>query len=126
MEDGWFKAEPQWRCWVLKSLFPSQIALGLAQAAIAAVMALAVVLLARRGTFHLESDAAIALLRGIVQIVAVGSDPRVAAEGSTLDQRVSAHWHGAGRRIDFGKAREEHSRRQPRFRLTPLQSEQVW
>lgn len=58
---------------MLKSLFPSQIALGLAQAAIAAVMALAVVLLARRRHIHLESDAAIALLRGIVQIVAVGS-----------------------------------------------------
>ena len=58
---------------MLKSLFPSQIALGLAQAAIAAVMALAVVLLARRRNIHLESDAAIALLRGIVQIVAVGS-----------------------------------------------------
>jgi putative ABC transport system permease protein len=54
-------------------MFPSQIALGLAQAAIAAIMALAVVLLARRRNVHLESDAAIALLRGIVQIVAVGS-----------------------------------------------------
>jgi putative ABC transport system permease protein len=54
-------------------LFPSQIALGLAQAAIAAVMALAVVLLARRRNIHLESDAAVALLRGIVQIIAVGS-----------------------------------------------------
>ena len=58
---------------MLKSLFPSQIALGLAQAAIAAVMALAVVLLARRRNIHLESDAAVALLRGIVQIIAVGS-----------------------------------------------------
>ncbi|HZM09172.1 MAG TPA: ABC transporter permease [Candidatus Limnocylindrales bacterium] len=58
---------------MLKSMFPSQIALGLAQAAIAAIMALAVVLLARRKNVHLESDAAIALLRGIVQIVAVGS-----------------------------------------------------
>ena len=58
---------------MLKSLFASQIALGLAQAAIAAVMALAVVLLARRRNIHLESDAAVALLRGIVQIVAVGS-----------------------------------------------------
>lgn len=58
---------------MLRSLFPSQIALGLAQAAIAALMALAVVLLARRRNIHLESDAAIALLRGIVQIVAVGS-----------------------------------------------------
>ena len=58
---------------MLKLLFPSQIALGLAQAGIAALMALAVVLLARRRNIHLESDAAVALLRGIVQIVAVGS-----------------------------------------------------
>src|SRR5208283_6205649 len=58
---------------MLKSMFPSQVSLGLAQAAIASVLALAVVLLARRRNIHLESDAAIALLRGIVQIVAVGS-----------------------------------------------------
>ena len=58
---------------MLKSLFHSQISLGLAQAAIAAVLALAVVLLARRRNIHLESDAAVALLRGIVQIVIVGS-----------------------------------------------------
>ncbi len=58
---------------MLKSLFHSQIAFGLAQAAIASVLALAVVLLARRRNIHLESDAAIALVRGLVQIVAVGS-----------------------------------------------------
>ncbi|HEX8799778.1 MAG TPA: ABC transporter permease [Terriglobales bacterium] len=58
---------------MLKTLFHSEIALGLAQAAIASVMALAVVLLARRRNIHLEADASIALLRGIVQIVAVGS-----------------------------------------------------
>lgn len=58
---------------MLKSLFPSEIALGLAQAVIASVLALAVVLLARRRNIHLEKDASIALLRGIVQIIAVGS-----------------------------------------------------
>lgn len=58
---------------MLKSLFGSEITLGLAQAALASLMALAVVLLARKRKIHLESDAAIALLRGIVQIVAVGS-----------------------------------------------------
>lgn len=58
---------------MLKSLFSSEISLGLAQAGIASLIALAVVLLARRRNIHLESDAAIALLRGIVQIVAVGS-----------------------------------------------------
>ena len=58
---------------MLKSLFHSQITLGFAQAGIASVLALAVILLARRRNIHLESDAAVALLRGIVQIVAVGS-----------------------------------------------------
>ncbi len=58
---------------MLKSLFHTQLTLGFAQAGIASVLALAVVLLARRRNIHLESDAAIALLRGIVQIVAVGS-----------------------------------------------------
>ena len=58
---------------MLKSLFHTQLTLGFAQAAIASVLALAVVLLARRRNIHLESDAAIALVRGLVQIVAVGS-----------------------------------------------------
>ncbi|HWS95948.1 MAG TPA: ABC transporter permease, partial [Candidatus Methylomirabilis sp.] len=58
---------------MLKSLFNSEISLGLAQAGIASLIALAVILLARRRNVHLESDAATALLRGIVQIIAVGS-----------------------------------------------------
>ena len=58
---------------MLKSLFHSQIALGFAQAAIASLLALLVILLARRRNIHLESDTAIALARGIVQIVVVGS-----------------------------------------------------
>lgn len=58
---------------MLKNLFSSEIALGLAQAAIASLMALVVVLFARRRNIHLERDASIALLRGIVQIVVVGS-----------------------------------------------------
>lgn len=58
---------------MLKTFFHSQLAFGFAQAAIASVLALAVVLLARRRNIHLESDAAIALVRGIVQIVIVGS-----------------------------------------------------
>jgi len=58
---------------VLKVFFHSQVSLGLAQAAIASVLALAVVLLARKRNIHLESDASIALLRGLVQIVIVGS-----------------------------------------------------
>ena len=51
---------------MLRSMFHSQLAFGFAQAVIAAVLALAVVLLARRRNIHLESDAAVALLRGIV------------------------------------------------------------
>ncbi|MGD8625119.1 MAG: ABC transporter permease, partial [Anaerolineae bacterium] len=47
--------------------------LGLAQAAVATVLALAVVLLARHREIHVEKDAIIALLRGLVQVVAVGS-----------------------------------------------------
>ena len=50
----------------------SQLALGLAQAGIAALAAMIVVLLARRRQIHLESDTAIALVRGLVQIIAVG------------------------------------------------------
>jgi putative ABC transport system permease protein len=58
---------------VLRSIFHTQLSLGLAQAAIAAVLAITVILLARNRNIHLESDSAIALIRGIVQIVIVGS-----------------------------------------------------
>jgi putative ABC transport system permease protein len=58
---------------MLKSIFHTQISLGLAQAGIASALAIAVVLLARKRNIHLESDAAVALVRGLVQIVIVGS-----------------------------------------------------
>ena len=58
---------------MLKTVFHTPISLGLAQAAIASILALAVVLLARRKNIHLETDTAVALVRGIVQIVIVGS-----------------------------------------------------
>ena len=58
---------------MLRAIFHSQVSLGLAQAAIASVLALAVILLARKRHIHLESDASIALLRGLLQIVIVGS-----------------------------------------------------
>lgn len=58
---------------MLKGLVAGQLQLGLAQAAAAAVLAFLVVLLARRRQIHLESEAAIAMIRGLVQIVAVGS-----------------------------------------------------
>ena len=58
---------------MLNRLFTNQLQLGLAQAFSAAVVAYLVVLLARRRKVHIESEAALALLRGLVQIVAVGS-----------------------------------------------------
>ena len=58
---------------MLKSLFHGQLHLGLAQAAVAALAALAVVVAAGRRGIHLEKDLAIAIARGLVQIVAVGS-----------------------------------------------------
>lgn len=58
---------------MLKSLFHGQLQLGLAQAAVAALAALAVVVAASRRGIHLEKDLTIAMARGLVQIVAVGS-----------------------------------------------------
>ena len=58
---------------MLRTLISGQLQLGLAQAAAAAVAALLVVLLARRRGIHLEGEAVVAMIRGIVQIVAVGS-----------------------------------------------------
>jgi len=58
---------------MLKVWIGGQLPLGLAQAAIAAVAALLVVMMARRRGIHLEGETTIAMVRGIVQIVAVGS-----------------------------------------------------
>ena len=58
---------------MLKTLFHDPLQLGLAQAAAAALVALFVVLLARRRGIHLEKELAVAMVRGLVQIVAVGS-----------------------------------------------------
>ena len=58
---------------MLKELFASQLALGSAQAAVATVLALAVMLLARQRGIHIERETVVALVRGIVQIAAVGS-----------------------------------------------------
>src|SRR5579862_721453 len=58
---------------MLKSFFNNQLALGLAQAGVAAAAAVMVLLLARRREVHLESEGIVAMVRGIVQIVAVGS-----------------------------------------------------
>jgi putative ABC transport system permease protein len=58
---------------MLKTMFHSQLQLGLAQAAVAALAALSVVLAASQRGIHLGKDLAIAMARGLVQIVAVGS-----------------------------------------------------
>jgi len=58
---------------VLTRLFDNELLLGAAQAAVALALALLVILLARREQVHLERDLTGALLRGLVQIVAVGS-----------------------------------------------------
>ena len=58
---------------MLRLWFHSQLQLGLAQALVAALAALAVVLLARRRGIHLEGETLIAMVRGLVQIIAVGS-----------------------------------------------------
>ena len=58
---------------MLKALFQSQLQLGLAQAAVAALAAMLVVTLARKRGIHLETETLVALVRGLVQITAVGS-----------------------------------------------------
>ncbi|HYM06593.1 MAG TPA: ABC transporter permease [Terriglobales bacterium] len=58
---------------MLRLFFHSQLQLGFAQALVAALAALTVILLARRRGVHLESETMIAMVRGLVQIVAVGS-----------------------------------------------------
>lgn len=58
---------------MLNRLFTDQLQLGLAQALAAAVVAFVVVLLARQRKIHLGSEVAIALARGLIQIVAAGS-----------------------------------------------------
>ena len=58
---------------MLKHLFHGELQLGLAQASVAALAAILVVLLARKRQIHLEREAVIAMVRGLVQIIAVGS-----------------------------------------------------
>jgi|SRR5450432_797705 putative ABC transport system permease protein len=58
---------------MLRLLFSNQLYLGLAQAGMAGLTAMVVVLLARKRGIHLVSETLIAMVRGMVQIVAVGS-----------------------------------------------------
>src|ERR1700681_2173623 len=61
------------RSCMLKLLFHGQLWLGLSQAGAAALAAMGVVLLARKRAIYLEGETLIAMVRGLVQIVAVGS-----------------------------------------------------
>jgi putative ABC transport system permease protein len=58
---------------MLNQLFADQIVLGLAQAAVVILLALGVMMLARAQDIHLEKETIVALGRGLVQVVAVGS-----------------------------------------------------
>src|SRR5713226_5674193 len=58
---------------MLKAIFTNQLALGCTQAAAATLLALLVMLIARTREIHLERETIVALIRGIVQIIAVGS-----------------------------------------------------
>jgi|SRR3954452_16528550 putative ABC transport system permease protein len=58
---------------MLKYLFHSELQLGFAQALAAAIAAMIVVLLARKRQIHLERETLVAMVRGLVQIIAVGS-----------------------------------------------------
>lgn len=58
---------------MLKWIFHDQLQLGLAQSAVAALAAMVVVVLARRRGIHLEREGFVAMVRGLIQIVAVGS-----------------------------------------------------
>src|SRR5579872_6430029 len=58
---------------MLKLFFSNQLYLVVAQAFVAAVTAMVVVLLAHRRNIHLESETLVAMVRGIIQITAVGS-----------------------------------------------------
>ena len=58
---------------MLQKIFHDPLRLGFAQAAAAALAAVIVVVLARRRDIHLEKELGVALVRGLVQIIAVGS-----------------------------------------------------
>jgi putative ABC transport system permease protein len=58
---------------MLKELFANQLTLGCGQAAVTTLLALTVMLLARQREIHLERETIVALVRGIVQITAIGS-----------------------------------------------------
>ena len=91
---------------MLKELFGNQLTLGCAQAAVAAVLALAVMLLARQRKIHLERETVVALIRGIVQITAVGSILVLLLKGPAWTGIfLLAAMIGAAARISAGRAK---------------------
>ena len=58
---------------MLNGMFRNQLMLGLAQAGLAAVAAIVVMLVARRRHIHIERETLIALVRGLAQIMIAGS-----------------------------------------------------
>ncbi len=58
---------------MLSRFFDDAVQLGLAQAALTAILALIVVYVARRRDVHLERETVVALIRGFIQIVVAGS-----------------------------------------------------
>jgi putative ABC transport system permease protein len=58
---------------MLERIFQQPRQLGIAQAAVTVMVAMVVILLARQRNIHLERETLVALLRGLVQVVAVGS-----------------------------------------------------
>jgi len=69
---------------LMSSLSGNSIGLGLAQAAAAMVLSLAVVLLARRFAVHAERETVLSLVRGLVQMALVGVILALLLQGSLL------------------------------------------
>ena len=57
---------------MLSQIFHNNLALGGAQAVVALVFALSVMFLARRWAIHMEREVVVSLIRGLVQIIAMG------------------------------------------------------
>jgi putative ABC transport system permease protein len=69
---------------MLDPYFESQVGLGLAQAAATILLALLVALIARWQEIHLERETVVALGRGLVQVIIVGSLLVLLLQGPTL------------------------------------------
>ena len=116
---------------MLNRFFTTPLQLGLAQALAAATVAYVVVLLARRRNIHMEGEAAIAMVRGLVQIIAVGSvlvimlrAPRWTAAFLLAAMIVAA---GATPLLSAPRVFEDRSRYLPiRSRAGPDLSSQSW